>query len=61
MSRGGREGNNALLKDVNDLFADDKNIAKSLMEWDSPMTVVKEALALKIVNSYEVIHNQRLL
>lgn len=54
MSRGGREGNNALTKDVSDVIADNNGLAYQLMEWNVPLKVVNEALALKLVQKYEV-------
>ena len=57
MSRGNREGNNALIHDVNRSTACTGLDEEEIMMWDLPDHVIQEARRLKIVGDNELIEN----
>ena len=54
MSRGGREGNNALVKDVGNEFGSGPN-ETSVMYWGVSMKTINELLAMGLINKHSLI------
>ena len=57
MSRGNREGNNALIQDANNSYCVTSLDGEEVMRWDIPLDIIQEAKRLKLVDDSELIEN----
>ena len=58
MSRGGREGNNAFIKDQNvGRIVQNLQIGKKIMKWNLPLKFINELIAMKMTSKDELCHN----